>query len=85
MHYEHMFQGMDFYIYFEGMLCLLDNHYLARILVGIPHMDHLEILVNMNKFHCDIVHLNHMALDYMDQKSLDLLLKIREIFVKNLR
>lgn len=56
MHCERTFQDTDFYIYSIDKLYLLDSHCLVHIQDDIRHTDLLEILLNMNKSHWDIVH-----------------------------
>lgn len=75
MHFGHMFPDMDQYIYFVYMPYFVDNQNLEYTLGDNQNMDHLDILVNMNKFHYYTKHLDHMVMDYKDHRILVLLLK----------
>lgn len=74
MHCYHRLPDKDHSIYFDGMLCLLDNLNLIHIRVDIQNMDHRDIRVNTNKYHGYIEHFVHKVKDYMDLPELDLFL-----------
>lgn len=72
MHCYHMFPDKGRSIYFAGKPYLFDNLNSIHTRVDIQNMDHHDIPVNMNKYHCYIEYFVRRVMDHMDLLELDL-------------